>query len=266
MNRIKNKTEYLSHINDKDQIIAMRKIIDKIDSVLIKRDVECTEFLDPYQRRLAISILNRFDEISYDEDGGYKDTERKAIIIYPSYLDKSYIEDFVCAVKLNIKGNFENISHRDCLGALLSLGLKREKVGDIFILDSLIYVFLHKDVSCYVQYNMNKIKHTTVVPELITREDVHIKQSNDFEISVINITSLRLDNVISSSFNLSRSESAKYIKGGYTKVNHQPIEQASHNIAEGDLLSVRKKGRVSVEAILGHTKKGRLRLKIKKYL
>ncbi|WP_066502860.1 RNA-binding protein [Abyssisolibacter fermentans] len=266
MGKLKNKSDYLNHINDKDQIITMRKIIDKIDRVITNRVVESTDFLDPYQRRLSFSILNRFPEIAYYEDGGYDNTERKMIIIHPSYIEKSSIDKYAYPIKFVMKGDFENISHRDCLGSLLSLGLKREKVGDIFILDRLIYVFLHKDVYDYVQYNMKKIKNTTVIAEYVNGNDIIIKENDDFLVSTINITSLRLDNVVSSSFNISRADSVRYIRNGYTKVNWQPILQPSRNIENGDLLSLRSKGRVLIEEILGTTKKGRIRLKIKKYL
>lgn len=266
MGMLKNKSEYLRHINDKDQIIVMRKILDKVESVMANRDTVCTEFLDPYQRKLALSIINRFNNIACHEDGGYEDTERKVLVIYPSYLDKYYVQDFVQPLQITIKGNDNEVSHRDCLGALLSLGLKRDKVGDIFVLDGLIYVFLHIDICDYVQYNLNKIKNVSVLVEYADKNSLDIAENDDTDDIVVNTSSMRLDSVISAVYNVSRSESAKFVKGGLVKVNFQPIEQLSHSLNEGDLISVRKKGRVKIQQVLGETRKGRIRLKMKKYL
>ena len=65
-----NKDEYTSHIREPEKLLEMRKIIDKIEIVLNNYMIEATDFLDPYERYLAKSILNRFEEISYIEFGG----------------------------------------------------------------------------------------------------------------------------------------------------------------------------------------------------
>lgn len=85
------RDDYLHHINDKDKIVSMRRIIDKLEIVIRNHVNEDSDFLDPYERSLAKSILNRFDQIDYMESGGLEGAERKIITIFPSYLDKSLI-------------------------------------------------------------------------------------------------------------------------------------------------------------------------------
>lgn len=91
-----NREKYLLHIDDKEKLIDMRRIIDKIEMVMNNHVYESTDFLDPYVRSLARSILNRFNEIDYIENGGIEHSERKIITIFPQYLDSSTVEEDSC--------------------------------------------------------------------------------------------------------------------------------------------------------------------------
>ena len=73
---------YTAHIKHDEKLIKIRRLLDKIEMVLDNHVIESSDFLDPYERYLAISILNRFDEVEYIEYGGYEDAERKIIIIF----------------------------------------------------------------------------------------------------------------------------------------------------------------------------------------
>ena len=79
------------------------------------------------------------------------------------------------------------------------------------------------------------------------------------------IPSMRMDAVIHTVYKLSRSEAAAFVKAEKVKLNHQPVSKPSVNVKEGDVVSVRTKGRFVVDAITGSTKKGNLKLHIKKF-
>lgn len=81
-----NKEQYTEHIKDEEQLINMRKILDKVEIVLNKYTCQTTDFLNPYERRLARSILNRFSDIQYMEVGGIEEAERKLFQIYPYFV------------------------------------------------------------------------------------------------------------------------------------------------------------------------------------
>lgn len=83
-----NLEEDLSHIKDPEIKIKMRRIIDKIQMVLRNYSEEATDFLDPYERLLAKSLINKFSDLKYIEYGGLEDAERKIITIFPDYLDE----------------------------------------------------------------------------------------------------------------------------------------------------------------------------------
>ena len=84
------KIKLTNHIKDIDLKNKMFKVIDKANSCLKHYDVKCTDFLNPYQIKNAIAILNSFNDIKYSVDGGYDNAERKVIFIYPYYMAVSY--------------------------------------------------------------------------------------------------------------------------------------------------------------------------------
>ena len=262
---LSDKTKYIEHIKDKDQILIMRKILDKIERVFYKHSLEVTDFLDPYQRRLAYSFLNKFLELSYHEEGGYSEAERKAIIIYPSYLDLYDIENYISAIRIEGKFKFNELSHRDYLGALMALGIKREKIGDIIVSEKQGIIVLHKEILDYVLFNFKEIGKEKIEATEISLKDV-IKGKTEYKEISTTVASLRLDGIISSAFNISRSNSLNYINNNRVKVNYQPVDQPSYLIKERDLISVRGLGRVEFYMIKGTSKRDRVKIILRKIL
>ena len=248
------KEKYLSHIRDEDRKIEMRKLLDKVDSVLKNHYVLSTDFLDPYSVRLAKAILNSFVDIKYLVTGASLKSERSIIYIYPDYMDFEDISLDLQALK--ISGRTEKISHRDFLGAILGLGIVREKIGDILIYDDYGIVILKAEIKDYVKYNLDKIGRQNVEIEEISLEQIRPIEDKYREIRAT-VSSLRLDLFISKAYNLSRQESDSLIKSSRVKVNWEPMEKASRELEEGDVVSVKGYGRSYLHSIEGISKKGK---------
>ena len=247
------KARYIDHILDKEQHIVMRKIIDKAEYVLKNYETTYTDFLDPYQRELAYSILNRID-ISYYAEGGFEDSERKSLVIFPEYMTKETMENPIRSIKINGNFKFNDLCHRDYLGAILGLGIKREKVGDIFIKDNFTTVVVQIEILDFLIYNLKSIGKESVEVEEI---DLNKIEKSEEEFNDINLTmsSLRLDSLISSACKISRSKSAILIGQDKVKVNWRPINNISYEVKEGDVLSIRKFGRIKLVEHTGKSKK-----------
>jgi len=246
---------YTSHIKDPNKQLEMRKILDKIDIVTGNHTIETTDFLDPYERNLAKSILNRFEDIRFIEFGGTINSERKIIAIFPDYY-----EDYQVELKLSylrISGDILGLTHKDYLGALLSLGIKRTKTGDILVHNDHADLIVKEETGSFIFLNLDKISNKKVLISEIKREDLEEPVNNFREISKF-IPSLRLDAVISSAYNLSRQESINIIKFGNVKVNWEHINKPSKELNEGDTISTKGFGRAILYSIDGISKKGRL--------
>ena len=238
----------------------MRRILDKIEMVLGNHSIQSTDFMDPYERKLAQSILNRFTEISYREMGGLIEAERKIILIYPDYLQWDNMD--LPIVSLKIEGLVDKLSHRDFLGGILNLGINREKIGDILIHEDYVQVVVKNEISSFILVNLERVGKEKVKVKQILLEDLSPGKIFYKDISTT-VPSLRLDALISGGWNLSRNESQKLVESGKVKVNWEPIERVFEDIKEGDMISVKGYGRFLLNLIEGVSKKGRKKVKLR---
>lgn len=256
------KIQLTNHIKDIDLKNKMFKVIDKANGCLKHYDVKCTDFLNPYEIKNAISILNSFSDIKYSVDGGYEESERKVIFIYPYYMEYEDIEDKLEIVKIEGNFKFKEISHKDYLGAILNLGIVREKIGDIVIHDNFCQVIVASGICDFLTINLNKVSRNKVVVKSISREEI-IPSSPTYKDISFTVSSQRLDCIISGLYNISRQDSLKYINGERVHVNYEKITSPSKEIEDNSLISVRGKGRTIIEKIGDITKKGRIKVQAK---
>lgn len=249
------REKYISHIKDQDKILQMRRVLDKIDIVLNSHTIQTTDFLDPYERYLAKSILNRFSDIKYNEEGGILEAERQIIVIYPYY----YIEDTPKGVSaIRVEGNLSGLTHKDFLGSVLSLGIKRNKVGDILVHEEYTNIVVKEEIADFILLNLRKIKNQKITVNLSALESL-VPASIHYNEIRKTLSSYRLDVYISGIYNLSRQESMNVIRAGHIKVNWEPINKPSKEISIGDLVSVRGYGRSILHSVEGISKKGKIR-------
>lgn len=257
-----NKNKLIEHINDEEQLLILRRVLDKLERVIESHSIECTDFLNPYQRRLCYSFLNRFREISYFEEGGLTNSERKVIIIYPSYLGKEQLDSPISAIRIKGRFKFRKPSHRDYLGALMSLGIKREKIGDILIHKDFGDLITFNELTDYIKSNLKAINKEPVTVIKIGFEELH-EIEEEYDERVIVVSSLRLDAIVSALCNISRNSSLSIIKNKKVKVNWQTLDKTNKELSEGDLISIKGFGRVKIVQNIGDTKKGRKKIAVR---
>lgn len=253
------KLKLTSHIKDIDLKNKMFKIIDKANSCLKNYDVKYSEFLNPFEVQNAIAILNYNDDLKYTIDGGYEESERRLVYIYPFYMEYEDIQVNLKFVQIEGNFKFKSISHKDYLGALLSLGIKREKIGDIIIHENFCQIIVSNDICNFIIMNLEKVARNNVKVKEISRENLVYNPPNYKEAS-FTVSSSRLDCIISGLYNISRQESAKLINSEKVQVNYEKITSCSKEIKSGYLISVRGKGRSQIINIGDLTKKGKIKV------
>lgn len=253
------KLKLTSYIKDIELKNKMFKIIDKANSCLKNYDVKCSDFLNPFEVQNAIAILNYNDDLKYTVDGGYEESERKVVFIYPFYMEYEDIEENLRFIQIEGNFKFKSINHKDYLGSLLNLGIKREKIGDIIIHESFCQVIVSNDICDFIVMNLEKVARNNVKIKEISREELVYNPPNYKEIS-FTVSSSRLDCIISGLYNISRQESAKLINAEKVQVNYEKITSCSKEIKSGCMISVRGKGRSQIIDIGDLTKKGKIKV------
>ena len=246
-----NRKDLINHITRPEERTTIRKVIDKIESVIKSHIAQSTDFLNPHEINLSISILNRFkDDISYEVHGGYDDSESSIIYIFPSYKYENDADDIVL---FKFESN-EKIKHGDVLGSILGLSIDRQKIGDILIGEKYTYFFVKREIANFVEINLTKVSRYNI---LLSREDdTSGLPKKEYDYKKVIVSSFRLDNLIAKVFNLSRSKVKEMIKSELVKVNFAKETRSHIELELGDLVSLRHYGRFRIFNIEGNTKKG----------
>ena len=220
-----------------------------------------TDFLDPRQQQIASSIIGQGQDVHIQFSGGTINAERKRAFIYPSYIEPN-IEDYqLVAFQVHYANKFVQLSHRDLLGSMMSLGLKREKFGDIYIQEENVQIVVASEISSYIEANLQNVGRASIRLESIPLSSLVIVNEEWIE-KTITVSSLRLDVVLSEIYQLSRSKIAPFIENKRVKVNWKTVEQAAFQLEDGDYLSVRGLGRSKLICTLGKTKKDKWRISV----
>ena len=243
-------------------------------------EIVCGTFLSPGEAAVALRHLKeqRAEQRAFFW-GGYEGAERTRLLILPSYIAElegggesaarcyfgSETDESVKAVYVKGSG-FRALSHRDYLGSLLSLGIERDRLGDILIMDDHSAVVLCVDsirdylISCLDRIGSDKVKcsECELSPEIIPkREFLPIRDT---------VASERLDCVVGALTNLSREKAQNAVRSGLCEVDHLPEERCDAILHPPCTVTVRGFGKYRVLAFDGETKKGRLRLVAEKYV
>jgi len=156
----------------------------------------------------------------------------------------------------------DTLSHRDFLGALMSLGVRRSVLGDILIADNCGFLFCQESISSYLTEQLTQIRHTAVCCS--PGEPPKAVNNTGTEKQIV-VASERLDALVAAVYDLSRNESQDFFPVGKIYVNSRVIENASRSPTPGDIVSVRGYGRFRYLGIAAETKKGRLRVTVEIY-
>ncbi|HWQ29691.1 MAG TPA: YlmH/Sll1252 family protein, partial [Negativicutes bacterium] len=222
-----------------------------------------TDFLDPRQQKIAAEILNMNPDIGYSFSGGIEASERAVCLVYSGNYEISEEEAPITLLEITWNNSFKKLSHRDFLGSILGCGIKREKVGDIILNEGSAWVACMSDISRFLLYNLNKVGSVSVS---VAETEGASKKEEKVKVIASTVASLRLDSIIATGYGVSRAKAVETIKSGKVKVNWEDIESSSKEMKQGDIVSVRGKGRILLEEVAGTTKKDRIRIAIKKYL
>lgn len=268
-----NKQEILNKYDNEEDKLLVSKVLDKLEFVQKKNSIETTDFLDMHQRTIAEKVLKSQKITNYICYGGYSNAERVMVIIYPEKLEDVFNNnqyDFNNIVRVirvilpnEMKGKY---SHRDYLGAVIKVGLKREKVGDIIVNLDGADLIVSKDISKYIVDSFKEL--TRFSKSDIYEESIQKLNITEPKTEVLNIIipSMRMDSIVSELIRTSRSKALEIINAERVFVNSEVITKNSKMLKENDMITVRGKGRFKIIKILNSTKKGNLVLEVEKYV
>ena len=242
------------------------KRIRELANLSYQRDiVTFSDFLNLNEQNMVNSLKHQFSQIIMETSGGYENAERQMVAFHPDALAFTWEYPISC-LKIEPKAlKFsEDLSHRDYLGALLNLGVDRSVIGDIVVQEHAAWFFCLDKMTDFFLENLCRVRHTNI---LITK----VENPDELPQPVLEpvngtCSSVRLDALISIAFKTSRSSMVPFIEGGQVFVNGKLITSNGYEPKEGDIISVRKKGRFIYEGVSHQTKKGRISVRLLRYM
>lgn len=237
-----------------------RLLLSRLDDLVYKSycgEFEGFGFLNEQEVSVAHNYLKNL-HVEHSFYGGYPSATR----MYLYLADDIRPFDDITALKVTVKGE-ASLTHRDFLGALMGLGISRECVGDILLKGNFAIVFIRREISAYVMQNLFSVGRTSVVTELFSDDLSGL--SPEFSEEEVLLTSMRIDNFISSVCKCSRQKASEYISSDNVFVNYSCVDKPSKAINTGDTISIRGYGKFKIGEILRTTKSGRLVLSVLQY-
>ena len=210
------KQQLLKDYRKPEDKLCLSQILDKIEATKVKGKIEYTDFLDMYQVALAENFLRKINFENFKLYGGFEEAERRIVIIYPdgyneTMLEKNYSK-ILKIVRITLpedeKGKY---SHRNYLGGIVKLGLKREKVGDIIVYEQGADIITLNDFANILKEQLPSL--TRFEMSKIDIEEIEKLKKREIKIEKVKIIvpSLRLDNFVSDLAKTSRSKAVQII-------------------------------------------------------
>lgn len=216
------------------------------------------EFYPPFVWKELEKISGKNIEIS--SFGIFNEADRRVIAFNKSEWEEYPIK--LIQIKCNTK--FQSLAHKDYLGSIMGLGIKREKLGDLILVeDDTCYVAAEENIALYVVENLHKIKKLNCECRILDFYE-EIPSVSYKELSM-NISSNRLDAIVSELAKISRSKANELIDKGLVLVDYAKVFSKTIEVEEDTRITIRGVGKFKVKETLGVTKNGRLKLTILKY-
>lgn len=204
-----------------------------------------------------------FNRINYKTFFPLKCERKRVIINDENMSDVLLINNYISIIKVGYNKKYGEISHRDVLGSLIGLGIKRDCIGDIIIGDE-IYFFVIKEMEYFIINNLITIGKVSVNLKLAEYDEIKNLEIDNYIEDKMIVSSRRLDTIISVRCCLSREKAKTYINLKNVKINGVVNTNPDYVVKIDDLISIHKFGRLIVKEELNKTKKDKYVLRVLK--
>ena len=173
-------------------------------------------------------------------------------------------------LKISIDSRFREYLHKDFLGSLMGLNIKRELMGDLILENEgrkiSGYIPVSEKIADYIISELKQIGKASCEIEIIDTKNKNILPQYKYDDKLITVPSKRLDSIVSTITNLSRTKVIEPIEKGKVLVDYVEEKDKSKMLEIGSLITIRGFGKYKLFLDKGETKKGKERILVKKYI
>lgn len=221
-----------------------------------------TDFLNPREQKMIESLSGDYPDITVAYYGGGNNSERERLraLLLPEYFEHTADDFEITVFEVSYPDKFVTLSHRNLLGAIMSIGVDRGIIGDIVNGDTIQFAVASPFKELF-QTELVKIKNAPLKLTEIPHGEFIDAAVNMKPVAILS-SSYRLDSIVSLVLKEGRAKSKERVEKEKVKVNHSIVDEPSFIIETGDIISVRGFGRFVVTEQIAETKKGKYRLEV----
>lgn len=257
-----------------DDKLLISKIEDKARQCSENSMITNSDFLDMHQKSVVASLRLPYPDVRMVFYGGFDGAERTVAVFLPDYIEDELSDHFsavpeddpLTVIELTKDKFSPALSHRDYLGALMGLGIRREMTGDIIVSENGCRMAVLSKMAPFILDNLGKAGRGTLKGRILATSEAREGTKATGIPESFTVSSMRLDSVVKNAFSVSRGDAAEAIEGGVVFVNDIECTKPDRKIVSGDKIVFRRKGRIIVGDCSGISKKGRVIVNIIKFI
>jgi len=257
------------YASDSEGKLLLAQVLDKLKIMEERNILSYTKFLNEQQRSTVEKLIAGCGHPRHAFIPAYESAVRTVLVFLPDYMEPSrlYQEEIspISVIRATYSTTAKQPGHRDFLGSLMGLGIKRETIGDILVGKNSCDIVIMKEILPFLLTNFESAGRVKLSVSVIPYDEIIIPDLK-YKLIKDTVASLRLDSIVASSFSLSREKAVSAIKAGIVSLQHQECTKADKTVAEGDIISVRGFGKIELLEIGNKSRKGRIFISIKRYL
>lgn len=263
-------------MNTEDKLL-LAKIQDRARQCSENSMITSSVFLDMRERSVVAAAKTDFPDVKTVFYGAFDDAERTVALMLPEYVEADNIQavfeyfsqcpeaDPLAVIEIEKDKFSPALSHRDYLGALMALGIKREMAGDIIVSENGCKIAVLEKIAPFVAENLGKAGRGTLKAKIIPPSQAREGKKAVGVPDSFTVSSMRLDSIVKNAFRVSRGDACAAIEGGLVFVNDLESTKPDKKIDAGDKVVFRRKGRIIIADCSCVSKKGRIIVEVNKF-
>ena len=239
--------------------------MDKLDQSISRYRVTSTGFLNEKEQDILIPEFERIDAVRAEFIGGWSGAERRMLVFVPEYAELQ-TDELMAAVRCSYYKEYE-LTHRDFLGSLMGLGIERETLGDIIVSKKEHYadIVVKREILPFILSELSSAGRAALK---VSEIELSALESAERETVTVTdtVASPRLDAIVATGFGLSRENAASLIRGGRVYLDRRNVTEPDKTVSDGALVNAQGYGKFKTYITGGVSKKGRMFIKIEKFV
>ncbi|MGL4730995.1 MAG: YlmH/Sll1252 family protein [Clostridium sp.] len=257
-----NKQEFIKFFKEFDESLIY-KLYDKI---LLTQKTSKETYLKFFVYKEIYNKLKKIENsigVKICCNGIFEEAERVMISISVYDSERYYPMDLL---KITNRSKFNNLTHKDYLGAIMAQGIKRELLGDLVVKEDACYVPIVEDITKVLELGLDFIGKCPCEITKLDYGDLDNIPKASYEEKLIIVTAFRIDNIVSGICNISRNKGLELIQSGKVLVNYTQVDRKDKIINNSDIITIRGYGKFKIGDVVSKTNSERFKILVKKYV